>query len=174
MCHVTQPVLSSLSRMMDGCALPVAIRKEVSCGSVSATCVSSCCMFASCIKVARCFASQDSTAQHSTAQHSTAQHSTAQHSTAQHSTAQQLLDMAACSCGLLQYHRVAGFEHLCDTAQVVHADLFVSDRFTGWRERVLTNLSELYSQQTRGFPADVSQQMVARVTSSLPMPCKLP
>ena len=102
------------------------------------------------------------------------QHSTAQHSTAQHSTAQQLLDMAACSCGLLQYHRVAGFEHLCDTAQVVHADLFVSDRFTGWRERVLTNLSELYSQQTRGFPADVSQQMVARVTSSLPMPCKLP
>ena len=102
------------------------------------------------------------------------QHSTAQHSTAQHSTAQQLLDMAACSCGLLQYHRVAGFEHLCDTAQVVHADLFVSDRFTGWRERVLTNLSELYSQQTRGSPADVSQQMVARVTSSLPMPCKLP
>ncbi len=102
------------------------------------------------------------------------QHSTAQHSTAQHSTAQQLLDMAACSCGLLQYHRVEGFEYLCDTAQVVHADLFVSDRFTGWRERVLTNLSELYSQQTRGFPADVSQQMVARVTSSLPMPCKLP
>jgi len=121
-----------------------------------------------------CKPRQHSTAQHSTAQHSTAQHSTAQHSTAQHSTAQQLLDMAACSCGLLQYHRVAGFEHLCDTAQVVHADLFVSDRFTGWRERVLTNLSELYSQQTRGFPADVSQQMVARVTSSLPMPCKLP
>ena len=49
--------------------------------------------------------------------------------------------------------------------QVVHADLFVSDRFTGWRERVLTNLSELYSQQTQGFPADVSQQMVARVSA---------
>ncbi|KAL0031511.1 hypothetical protein WJX77_004539 [Trebouxia sp. C0004] len=47
-------------------------------------------------------------------------------------------------------------------AKVVHADLFVSDRFTGWRERVFINLSQLYSQQTRGFPADVSQQMVAR------------
>lgn len=54
--------------------------------------------------------------------------------------------------------------------QVVHADLFVSDRFTGWRETVLTNLSELYSQQTRAFPADVSQQMVARVSSPLLLP----
>ncbi|KAL0053686.1 hypothetical protein WJX82_009298 [Trebouxia sp. C0006] len=45
-------------------------------------------------------------------------------------------------------------------AKVVHADLFVSDRFTGWRERVFINLSQLYSQQTRGFPADVSQQMM--------------
>lgn len=53
-------------------------------------------------------------------------------------------------------------EHLCDAAQVVHADLFASDRFTGWRERVFINLSQLYSQQTRGFSADVSQQMVAR------------
>ncbi|DBA71743.1 TPA: hypothetical protein ACH3X2_011015 [Trebouxia sp. C0005] len=48
-------------------------------------------------------------------------------------------------------------------AKVMHADLFVSERFTGWRERVLTNLSQLYSQQTRGFPADVSEQMVARM-----------
>ncbi|DBB12880.1 TPA: hypothetical protein ACH3X3_005641 [Trebouxia sp. C0006] len=47
-------------------------------------------------------------------------------------------------------------------AKVVHADLFVSDRFTGWRERVFINLSQLYSQQTRGFPADVSQQMMGR------------
>ena len=46
----------------------------------------------------------------------------------------------------------------------MHADLYVSDRFTGWRERVLTNLSELYSQQSKGFPQDVSQQMVARVS----------
>ena len=90
--------------------------------------------------------------------------SAAQRSTAQHSTAQHFLAMAACSCCLLQYCWVAGFKHLCHAAQVVHADLFVSDRFTGWRERVLTNLSQLYSQQTRGFPADVSQQMVARVT----------
>ena len=50
--------------------------------------------------------------------------------------------------------------------QVVHADLYVSDRFTGWRERVLINLSDLYSQQSKGFPQDVSQQMVARVSSS--------
>ncbi len=107
---------------------------------------------------------QHSTAQHSTAQHSTAQHSTAQHSTAQHSTAQHSLAMAACSCCLPQYHWVAGSEHFCDAAQVVHADLFVSDRFTGWRERVLINLSQLYSQQTQGFPADVSQQMVARAS----------
>ncbi|KAL3159318.1 hypothetical protein ABBQ32_011271 [Trebouxia sp. C0010 RCD-2024] len=48
-------------------------------------------------------------------------------------------------------------------AKVVHADLYVSDRFTGWRERVLTNLSDLYSQQTKAFPPDVSQQMVARM-----------
>ena len=46
---------------------------------------------------------------------------------------------------------------------MVHADLYVSDRFTGWRERVLTNLSDLYNQQTKAFPPDVSQQMVARV-----------
>lgn len=53
--------------------------------------------------------------------------------------------------------------------QVVHADLYVSDRFTGWRERVLTNLSDLYSQQTKAFPPDVSQQMVARVNPLLPL-----
>ena len=47
--------------------------------------------------------------------------------------------------------------------QVVHADLFVADRFTGWRERVLTNLSELYDRQSSSFPNDVQQQMVARV-----------
>ena len=37
--HTMQPVLTSLSYMMDGCALPVAVRKEVSCSSISATCV---------------------------------------------------------------------------------------------------------------------------------------
>ena len=55
--------------------------------------------------------------------------------------------------------------------QVVHADLYVSDRFTGWRERVLTNLSELYSQQSKSFPQDVSQQMVARVSSVPELDC---
>ena len=39
---------------------------------------------------------------------------------------------------------------------------------------MLTNLSDLYSQKTKGFPQDVSQQMVARVgslTASLHQSC---
>ena len=35
---------------------------------------------------------------------------------------------------------------------------------------MLTNLSDLYSQQTKGFPQDVSQQMVARVGSMTASP----
>lgn len=52
--------------------------------------------------------------------------------------------------------------------QVVHVDLYVSDRFTGWREHALVNLSQLYNHQSRSFPADVSQQMVTRVSCMLP------
>ena len=43
-------------------------------------------------------------------------------------------------------------------------DLYVADRFTGWRERALVNLSELYNHESHAFPANVSEQMVTRVS----------
>ena len=52
----------------------------------------------------------------------------------------------------------------CCHMQVVHVDVYVADRFTGWRERALVNLSQLYDHDTHSFPANVSEQMVAQVS----------
>lgn len=56
--------------------------------------------------------------------------------------------------------------NLVHLMQVVHVDLFVADRFTGWRERALVNLSQLYDHQSHSFPANVSEQIVSRVSSA--------
>lgn len=49
--------------------------------------------------------------------------------------------------------------------QVTHVDLYVAEQFEGWRERALVNLSDLYNHDTHSFPANVSEQMVSRVSA---------